>query len=148
MLEESGFSAPEWFDAALHAISFAIEAAGVAVMVIGALLAAGWALASMSRGGSPARAYHQLRTNLGRSILLGLELLVAADIIGTVAIEPNLQNLLVLGLIVLIRTFLSVSLEVEIDGQWPWQKGPGSEDKFRGRTGGPADPGESDRGEI
>ncbi len=145
---EQGFSAPEWFDAALHAISFAIEAAGVAVMVIGALLAAGWALAGMSRGGSPAKAYHQLRTNLGRSILLGLELLVAADIIGTVAIEPNLQNLLVLGLIVLIRTFLSVSLEVEIDGQWPWQKGRASEEKFRGRTAKPSAPEASIRGEV
>jgi uncharacterized membrane protein len=67
-------------------------------------------------------AYHLFRSRLGRSILLGLELLVAADIIGTVAVEPTVHNLLVLGLIVLIRTFLSVSLEVEIDGYWPWQK--------------------------
>ena len=122
MLGETGSSAPEWFDGALHLVSFAIEAAGVAVMVIGALLAAGKAMAGLSRGGSGGEAYHQLRINLGRSILLGLELLVAADIIGTVAIEPTLQNLFVLGLIVLIRTFLSISLEVEIDGEWPWRR--------------------------
>ncbi|HEX8374326.1 MAG TPA: DUF1622 domain-containing protein, partial [Geminicoccaceae bacterium] len=68
-----------------------------------------------------AKAYRGYRANLGRGILLGLELLVAADIIGTVAATPTLQNLAVLGLIVLIRTFLSFSLEVEIEGRWPWQ---------------------------
>ncbi len=61
------------------------------------------------------------RKTLGRSILTGLELLVAADIIRTVAVEPTLESVLVLGLIVIIRTFLSFSLEVEIDGRWPWQ---------------------------
>jgi uncharacterized membrane protein len=59
---------------------------------------------------------------MGRSILTGLELLVAADIIRTVAVEPTLQSVLVLGLIVLIRTFLSISLQVEIEGKWPWQR--------------------------
>ena len=63
------------------------------------------------------------RSSLGRSILLGLEFLVAADIINTVAVEPTISSLLVLAGIVLIRTFLSFSLEVEIDGRWPWQKG-------------------------
>jgi hypothetical protein len=58
----------------------------------------------------------------GRSILLGLEFLVAADIIRTVAVQPSLENVAVLGLIVLIRTFLSFSLEVEIDGRWPWRR--------------------------
>ena len=62
------------------------------------------------------------RKTLGRSILTGLELLVAADIIRTVAVEPTLASVLVLGVIVIIRTFLSFSLEVEIDGRWPWQK--------------------------
>ena len=61
------------------------------------------------------------RRTLGRSILTGLELLVAADIIRTVSIEPTMENVLVLGLIVIIRTFLSMSLEVEINGRWPWQ---------------------------
>jgi hypothetical protein len=63
-----------------------------------------------------------VRTVFGRSILLGLEFLVAADIIRTVAAQPSLQNVAVLGLIVLIRTFLSFSLEVEIDGRWPWRR--------------------------
>ena len=71
------------------------------------------------------------RRTLGRSILLGLEFLVAADIIRTVAIDPTPESVLVLAAIVLIRTFLSFSLEVEIDGRWPWQKktpGAGSQD--------------------
>ena len=58
----------------------------------------------------------------GRSILLGREFLVAADITRTVAVQPSLQNVAVLGLIVLIRTFLSFSLEVEIGGRWPWRR--------------------------
>ena len=75
------------------------------------------------RRGSPPDLIGKFRSSLGRSILLGLEFLVAADIINTVAIEPTLQSLLILAGIVLIRTFLSFSLEVEIDGRWPWQKG-------------------------
>jgi Protein of unknown function (DUF1622) len=66
--------------------------------------------------------YRPVRTVFGRSILLGLEFLVAADIIRTIAVEPSLENVGVLGLIVLIRTFLSFSLEVEIDGVWPWRR--------------------------
>ena len=65
-----------------------------------------------------------MRLYFGRSILLGLEVLVAADLIRTVAVEPTLHNVLVLGLIVLIRTFLSFSLEIEIDGVVPWRRGP------------------------
>lgn len=65
-------------------------------------------------------AYEDFRGSLGRAILLGLEFLVAGDIIGTVAVEPTFKSLGVLGLIVLIRTFLSFSLEVEIKGHWPW----------------------------
>ena len=116
---------PEWFDAGLRSISLVIEAAGIAVIVLGALYAAVRVLTRLAREGAGGDAYHLLRRDLARSILLGLELLVAADIIGTVAIEPNVENLLALGLIVLIRTFLSVSLEVEIDGRWPWRKASG-----------------------
>lgn len=68
-------------------------------------------------------AYHELRADLGRAILLGLELLVIADIIGTVAIEPNFENLGVLAMIVAIRTFLSFALELEVSGHWPWDRG-------------------------
>lgn len=68
--------------------------------------------------------YQRLRQQLGRSILLGLELLVAADIIRTVAITPTVESVVVLAGIVLIRTFLSFSLELEITGRWPWTKAP------------------------
>jgi len=66
-------------------------------------------------------AYSDLRRDLGKAILVGLELLVAADIISSVAINPTFATVGVLGLIVLIRTFLSWSLEVEVNGRWPWQ---------------------------
>ena len=68
--------------------------------------------------------YTQLRQRVGRAILLGLEVLVGGDIIRTVAEEPTLQSVAVLGGIVLIRTFLSFTLEVELQGRWPWQKKP------------------------
>ena len=110
-----------WFDAGLHAASMAMEAAGVAVITIGALIALVGSLRSVRTGDGP-DPYHLFRQRLGRSILIGLELLVAADIIGTVAVEPTLENVLVLALIVLIRTFLSFSLTVEIEGRWPWQR--------------------------
>ena len=65
--------------------------------------------------------YRQLRKELGRSLLIGLEFLVAGDIIHTVAVQPTSQNLIVLGLLIVLRFFLSVTLELEIDGRWPWQ---------------------------
>lgn len=122
------------FDIALHWIATAIEAMGVAAIVFGCIAAVFVAFACRRRGGGWHDAYHAFRTSLARGILLGLEFLVAADIIGTVAVEPTLQNLAVLGLIVLIRTFLSISLEVEIDGQWPWRKGGRKQETFRGRS--------------
>lgn len=70
---------------------------------------------------SKGRSYKQLRQDLGKAILLGLEILVAADIIATVVTEPTMQKVLTLGLIVLIRTFLSLSLQVELEGKFPWQ---------------------------
>lgn len=108
----------ELFAEILHLITRAIEAAGVLVIVVGVALAA----VDFLRQRDQQEAYHQLRSTLGRAILLGLELLVAADIINTVAIEPTLESLAVLAGIVLIRTFLSLSLEVEIEGRWPWQQ--------------------------
>ena len=70
-------------------------------------------------------AYQRLKAQLGKALLLGLEFLVAADIIRTVALEPNLENVVILGLLVVIRTFLSWSLVVEIEGRWPWQGAEG-----------------------
>jgi uncharacterized membrane protein len=99
-----------------------IELVGVVLLVAGALLSSAVFVLRMLRGVAFAEAYHQLRADLGRAILLGLEFLVIADIIGTVAIEPTLQNLGVLAVIVTIRTLLSFALELEVSGRWPWQK--------------------------
>jgi uncharacterized membrane protein len=110
------------FAEAMDAIAQGVEILGILTLVLGlavALVRAGLALAG-GRGGE--EGYRIVRTVFGRSILLGLEFLVAADIIRTVAVQPSLQNVAVLGLIVLIRTFLSFSLEVEIDGRWPWRR--------------------------
>jgi uncharacterized membrane protein len=98
-----------------------MEVAGVAVILGGAaisLILSGRVAAAQSAGA----AYKALRSNLGRSILLGLELLVAADIINTVVVEPTLESVAALAGIVLIRTFLSISLQVEIEGRWPWRR--------------------------
>lgn len=121
MTETGGAS---WFDLLLESIARGFEAVGVGVITAG-LFYAVWRAARMHRrGAANHEVYHDFRTSLARAILLGLEFLVAADIIGTVALEPTLQNLSVLGLIVGIRTFLSFSLELEINGRWPWQQPP------------------------
>jgi uncharacterized membrane protein len=98
----------------------AIDAVGVFVTVVGALAAA--AIAGVRLARHEPEVYRQFRQMLGRTILLGLELLVAGDIVRTVAATPTLRSVGVLGGIVLIRTFLSFTLEVEISGRWPWQK--------------------------
>ncbi|MGP9820206.1 DUF1622 domain-containing protein [Salinarimonas sp. NSM] len=119
-------------DTILHWITRAIEYGGIAVIVLGIVIATAAYLRkklSGARGGDP---YDEYRASLGRSILLGLEFLVAADIINTVAIEPTMDSVLVLGGIVLIRTFLSFALEVEIEGRWPWQN-------HRARAGKPGE---------
>lgn len=99
-----------------------IEAVGIAILVIGVALATGVFLLQALRERRIQQAYQRYRGSLGRAILLSLEFLVAADIIGTVAVEPTLYNLGVLGIIVLIRTFLSFALEAEINGHWPWRE--------------------------
>lgn len=106
----------------MAAVSRAFEAAGVIVIVAGLFVAVYRAILRI-RAGLAAQAYETVRATFGRSVLLGLEVLVAADIIRTVAVDPTLSNLYVLALLVAIRTFLSWSLEVEIEGRWPWQRG-------------------------
>lgn len=101
-------------------LTLSIELAGVGVILFGILYGAVIFLRSVLR--HEENAYEKLRHRLGRSILLGLELLVAGDIINTVAIEPTMESVMVLGGIVLIRTFLSFSLEVELDGNLPWRR--------------------------
>ncbi len=110
------------FSETIDTVGRAVDAVGVAVIVIGALLAT--YLAWAKREASGRDRYRTYRRRLGRAILLGLEFLVAADIIRTVAVAPTFTSVGVLAIIVLIRTFLSMSLEVEIDGRWPWQGKP------------------------
>ncbi len=112
----------DWFPQALKLITRMIEVGGIAVIVLGTLGASVVITRQLLRGEAPSDAFNLYRSNIGRAILLGLEFLVAADIINTVAIEPTLESLMILGGIVLIRTFLSFSLEVEIEGRWPWKR--------------------------
>lgn len=107
----------------IHLATTAVEIVGTAIIVVGAFGSLATFLFLLARRSAPrATLVSDFRSSLGRSILLGLEFLVAADIINTVAIAPTVQSLIILAGIVLIRTFLSFSLEVEIDGRWPWQK--------------------------
>ena len=105
-----------------------VDVAGVAAIILGILYATLQFLRNQSGEADRAKAvYHHYRQSIGRALLLGLELLVAADIIRTVAIEPTFQNLGVLALLVVIRTFLSWTLEMEISGRWPWQRSDAQE---------------------
>lgn len=106
----------------IHYTARLIEAAGVITLVIGTLIAIAKYILSVQ--GLRPRSYRILRQDLGKTILLGLEILVAGDIIATVVTEPTIDRVLALGLIVLIRTFLSLSIQVEIDGRFPWQGEP------------------------
>jgi uncharacterized membrane protein len=105
----------------IELIGSAFELAGVAVLVIGSILAFVRSIVSLIQLRDGPAAYRHLRLYLGRSIVVGLELLIAADIVRSVAIDPTFTSVGVLALIVLVRTFLSWSLEVEINGEWPWQ---------------------------
>lgn len=113
------------FKGIIEAAGEIVDLAGVAVIIIGAVIATVSALRSLlRRSGRPV--YEAYRQQLGRSILLGLELLVAADIIRTVAVTPTFESLGVLALIVLIRTFLSYTLQLEVTGRLPWQQSRGA----------------------
>src|SRR3954454_22327824 len=99
-----------------------VETVGAAIMVVGGLGAFVEFGRSVLRARAADPAYKVLRRNLGRSILLGLEVLIVADIIRTIIVTPTLESVAVLGIIVVIRIILSFSLEVEIDGSWPWRR--------------------------
>jgi uncharacterized membrane protein len=98
-----------------------IDAAGVAVIALGV---AYFTVRSLQRAPAPRDRYRTYRQRIGRVVLLGLELLVAGDIIRTVAVSPMFRSAAVLALIVGIRTFLSFTFEVELEGRWPWQRPP------------------------
>ena len=116
----------------MHLVASVIEVAGVAIIVVGVLIASALFLRRGFGSSDWEKAYEGFRADLGRGILLGLEFLVAADIIGTVAVTPTFESLGVLAAIVLIRTFLSFSLEVEIEGRWPWQRRSRREEPYGG----------------
>ena len=109
------------FKNAVDVISKVIDGAGVVIVVVGLLLATGaFALAQRDRDQRPP-AYRVYRQQVGKAILLGLEFLVAADIIRTVAVAPSFRGVGVLAVVVAVRTFLSFTLDVELEGRWPWQ---------------------------
>lgn len=104
----------------IELVSLVIEIIGITIIVVGALFSLGRFL--LKKQGENFRSFRIIREELGRAILLGLEFLVAADIINTVVFDATLENILKLGLIVLIRTFLSFALEIEIEGKLPWKQ--------------------------
>lgn len=99
------------------------EFVGVAVLVLGGLFAFA-VYAARSLGGTPRReAFDEIRATLGRAILLGLEVLVVADIIRTIVVTPTLSSALTLGIIVVVRVLLSFAIDIEVDGEVPWRRG-------------------------
>ncbi len=114
----------------IERVGLLIEVVGVTVILLGMVYAGFSAVAARKNGKT---AYQTFRIVFGRTLLLGLEILVAADIVKTVALEPDLENIAVLGILVLIRTFLGWALVVELEGRWPWQPErpslPGDQDK-------------------
>lgn len=112
----------ETFRDLAEAVAQGIDLAGIAVIVAGLLVAT--VLYLQGAIGRPAApdAYRDFRQRVGKSILLGLEFLVAADIIRTVAVSPTFRGVGVLAIIVAVRTFLSFALEVELNGRWPWRR--------------------------
>ncbi len=99
---------------------YSIEAIGVIVVIIGSVISSVTFIRSY-RQSPEGDAYRTYRRQLGRSIILGLEFLIAGDIIQTVIVAATLENVALLGLIILMRTFLSVTLHLEVEGRWPWQ---------------------------
>src|SRR6478735_4425367 len=112
------------FQDVMNTIVRAFEALGVAILVAGTVIAFGRYLLQLSRGTGRLDAFSDLRGQLGRSILLGLEVLVAADIVRTIVEVPTLVSAVSLGIIVFVRIALSFAIDVEIDGVAPWRKGP------------------------
>jgi uncharacterized membrane protein len=112
----------ETFTQLMNHVAQGFEALGAAILIVGVIWSFVLAAVAARRSGWSARAYLVLRQAFGGTLLLGLEVLVAADLVRTVAVAPTLDNVLVLGLIVVIRTFLSFSLETEIEGIAPWRR--------------------------
>lgn len=108
------------FKEIISVAGYAVEAIGVLVVIIGSLISS-FVFFRTFRGLPEGVAYRTYRRQLGRSIILGLEFLIAGDIIRTVVVADTLENIAILGLIILIRSFLSITLHLEVEGRWPWQ---------------------------
>jgi uncharacterized membrane protein len=104
------------------------EAVAVAVLIFGTLFCLGSSIRQLFQGSKPHQAYRKFRHGFGRTLLLALDLLVAADIVLTVTLDLSFETLGMLGLLVLIRTFLHFVLELEVTGRWPWQAAHGAAD--------------------
>ena len=107
----------EWMEAVVHGFEFV----GVTILVVGSVVSLGRYLLAMARG-EREDAYERARRGVGRAVLLGLEVLIIADIVLTITVERTVQSALTLGIIVLVRTFLSFSLEIELEGAVPWRR--------------------------
>jgi uncharacterized membrane protein len=110
------------FSEAMEHVAQLFEAIGALVLLVGLLFCFTLSIRAFRRSGDGRRAYQVLRESFGGVILLGIEILVAADLVRTVAVATTLENVVILGLIVLIRTVLSFSLEIEIEGVAPWRR--------------------------
>ena len=110
------------YDNAISDVVRVVEAVGAGIMVVGGLGAFAIFIARAAHPERRAGSYKDLRRNLGRSILLGVEVLIVADIVRTIIVDPTFESVVVLAVIVLIRIVLSFALEVEMDGQWPWNR--------------------------
>lgn len=116
--ENSGLSA---FVESSETVAEVFEILGVAILVIGFLAAAIMFLPALAKPAQLADAVARFKIRIGRAMMLGLEVLIAGDIIMTVAVEPTIENMAALGLLVIVRTILSWTLALEIEGRWPWQ---------------------------
>jgi uncharacterized membrane protein len=120
----------EGFDQVIKWVALGIESIAIGIIVAGAITTTVIFVVRVIKEGALEDCYRRFRSDFGKAILLGLEFLIASDIVGTVAVGPTFKDLGILALLVVIRTFLSFSLELEITGRWPWQprsEGPRSE---------------------
>jgi len=110
------------FEGVFTVVAVGFEVVGAAAMIAGFVIAVVLGLRALGRGAGGAAAFQVLRTTLGGATLLGLEVLVAADLIRTITSKPSLEDAVILGVIVLIRTVLSMSIQIEIEGVLPWRR--------------------------
>ncbi len=109
------------FEELMEDVVRGFELAGVAILAVGSIVAAVRFLLGLI-GPKRADVYERVRTDVGRAILLGLEVLIIADIVQTITLDPTLESAITLGIVVLVRTFLSFSIEIELEGVVPWRR--------------------------